>query len=96
VVEGRDIGTVVAPQADVKLYLQAAESERISRRTNERSARAEPIGEALAARDALDARTNPLRPAADAVVIDTTGMTADQVYEEAMARIRARLAERRR
>lgn len=96
VVEGRDIGTVVAPHADVKLYLQAAQSERISRRINERSAPAEPLGDALSARDALDARTNPLRPADDAVAIDTTGMTSDQVYEKALATIRARLAQRGR
>jgi CMP/dCMP kinase len=93
VVEGRDIGTVVAPHADVKLYLQAAQSERISRRINERSAPAEPVGDALSARDALDARTNPLRPADDAVAIDTTGMTSDEVYEKALATIRARLAQ---
>lgn len=96
VVEGRDIGTVVAPHADVKLYLQAAQSERISRRINERSAPAEPLGDALSARDALDARTNPLRPASDAVAIDTTGMTSDQVYERALATTRARLAQRGR
>lgn len=96
VVEGRDIGTVVAPHADVKLYLQAAQSERISRRINERSAPAEPLGDALSARDALDARTNPLRPASDAVAIDTTGMTSDQVYEKALAKTRARLAQRGR
>ena len=96
VVEGRDIGTVVAPHADVKLYLQAAQSERISRRINERSEPAEPLGEALSARDALDAATNPLRPAGDAVAIDTTGMTSDQVYEKALATTRARLAQRGR
>ena len=93
VVEGRDIGTVVAPHADVKLYLRAAKSERISRRISERPTPAEPVGDALSARDALDARTNPLRPADDAVAIDTTGMTSDQVYEKALATIRARLAQ---
>jgi cytidylate kinase len=96
VVEGRDIGTVVAPHADVKLYLQAARSERISRRINERSGPAEPLGDALSARDALDARTNPFRPASDAVAIDTTGMTSDQVYEKALTTTRARLAQRGR
>jgi CMP/dCMP kinase len=96
VVEGRDIGTVVAPHANVKLYLQAAQSERISRRINERSAPAEPLGDQLSARDALDARTNPLRPASDAVAIDTTGMTSDQVYEKALATTRARLVQRGR
>ena len=96
VVEGRDIGAVVAPHADVKLYLQAAQSERISRRINERTAPAEPVGDALSARDALDARTNPFRPADDAIAIDTTGMTSDQVYEKALATTRARLAQRGR
>jgi CMP/dCMP kinase len=96
VVEGRDIGTVVAPHADVKLYLQAAQSERISRRVSERRAPAEPVGDALSARDALDAGTNPLHPAGDAVAIDTTGMTSDRVYEKALATIRARLAQRGR
>jgi cytidylate kinase len=94
VVEGRDIGTVVAPDADVKLYLQAAESERIARRTEERTASPEPVGQALTERDALDARTNPLRPAEDATLIETTSMNADAVYETALATIRARLAGR--
>lgn len=93
VVEGRDIGTVVAPHAHVKLYLQAEQSERISRRTSERPAPTDPVGDALSARDALDSRTNPLRPADDADAIDTTGMTSDQVYERALATIRARLAQ---
>lgn len=96
VVEGRDIGTVVAPDADVKLFLQAAEAERIARRRHERGDDAEPVGRELAARDALDARTNPLEPARDATVIDTTSMGADEVYETALETIRARLSERDR
>lgn len=96
VVEGRDIGTVVAPDADVKLYLQAAEAARIARRTHERGDDAEPVGRALTARDALDARTNPLEPAEDAIAIDTTSMGADEVYETALSTIRARLSERGR
>jgi cytidylate kinase len=94
VVEGRDIGTVVSPDADVKLFLQAAESERISRRSRQRGDRAEPVGRALSERDALDARTNPLEPAEDAVAIDTTGVQADAVFEEALGLIRARLEAR--
>lgn len=96
VVEGRDIGTVVAPHADVKIFLQAAETERISRRSRERGAHAEPVGRALSERDALDARTNPLEPAEDAVAIDTTGVEADAVFEEALGLIRARLEDRGR
>ena len=74
VVEGRDIGTVVAPQADVKLYLEAEERERVTRRAGERGARDHRVAAELSARDALDARTNPMEPAEDAVAIDTTSM----------------------
>lgn len=96
VVEGRDIGTQVVPDADAKIFLAAAESERVSRRTRERSdARPEHTGAALAARDALDARTNPLEPAPDAVAIDTTGLDADGVYEAALAVVRDALGRRR-
>lgn len=93
VVEGRDIGTVVAPHADVKLFLEAAETERIARRALERGDPGTPVGPALSERDALDARTNPLEPAEDAVAIDTTTMEPDEVFEAALAVVRARLSE---
>jgi cytidylate kinase len=96
VVEGRDIGTVVAPHADVKLYLQGAESERIARRRDERPEPGDDVAAALSARDALDATTNPLRPAADAIAIDTTALSADEVYASALKIVRACLAERER
>lgn len=94
VVEGRDIGTVVAPKADVKLFLEAEEGERVARRAGERAAKDHHVAEQLSARDALDARTNPLEPAEDAVAIDTTTMDADRVFEVALAVTRARLEER--
>ena len=90
VVEGRDIGSVVAPDAEVKLYLEAAELERIERREGEREAE---IGDALLARDRADAQTNPFVPPEDAVTIDTTNLDRDEVFEAAMAVIRARLEE---
>jgi cytidylate kinase len=96
VVEGRDIGTVVAPNADVKLFLQAAETERITRRSQQRGAHAEPVGRALSERDALDARTNPLEPSQDAFAIDTTGIEADAVFDEALGIVRAHLEARDR
>lgn len=92
VVEGRDIGTVVAPTADVKIFLGADERERIARRAGERPAVRTEVGRALSARDALDAGTNPLEPAHDAVAIDTTGMGRDTVYERALEVIRSRVA----
>jgi cytidylate kinase len=91
VVEGRDIGSVVAPDADVKLYLEAAEGERIERRADERDGAR--VADALVARDRADAATNPLVPADDAVAIDTTNLDRDEVFEAAMAVIRAKLSE---
>jgi cytidylate kinase len=93
VVEGRDIGTVVAPAADAKLYLGADERERIARRTTERDDEEADVGRELSRRDALDAGTNPLEPAVDAVAIDTTGMNPDAVFERALALIRSRSRE---
>ncbi len=96
VVEGRDIGSVVFPQADVKVFLDASPDERASRRIEERTRHApvgtaeEPIAEALAARNATDARTTPFVPAEDAVVLDTSGVSADEVF----AAVRAVVLER--
>ena len=91
VMEGRDIGTVVFPQADVKLYLDAAPEERARRRAADpaHSAGSKPVSEvvtALAARDALDMTraASPLYAAPDAIVIDTTGKPIDEVVQEVM------------
>ena len=91
VVEGRDIGGVVAPGADAKIFLRAQASERIARRASERRVVTGEVGLALTARDALDAHTNPLEPAEDAFVIDTTEMMPDAVFEAALAFVRTRL-----
>jgi cytidylate kinase len=81
VVEGRDIGTVVVPDADVKVFLTAAPEERARRRSVETGAEVAATAADLARRDRLDStRTvDPLRRAADAVVLDTTSMGIDQV-----------------
>ncbi len=84
VVEGRDIGSVVLPKADVKLFLTAASSERATRRAAEDLDRADDVARALEARDARDARVNPFVPAPDAVAIDTTDADADEVFERAL------------
>lgn len=93
VVEGRDIGTVVFPDAAVKAFLTANDDERARRRQRDETAaaRSADVGEvrdALGRRDALDAgrATSPLRPAEDAIVIDTTGRTVDDVVGEIVAR----------
>lgn len=94
VVEGRDIGSVVLPDADAKLFLEADEPRRVARRAEERAVGERRMASELTARDAQDARTNPAVPAEDAVAIDTTDMDANEVFRTALAVIRARLAER--
>jgi cytidylate kinase len=85
VVEGRDIGTVVAPDAELKVYLTASPEERARRRAHQEArTSAEDLAATAAAirrRDAYDSSrpTSPLRPAADAIVLDTTTMEEDEV-----------------
>lgn len=83
VVEGRDIGTVVLPGADLKIYLTASEQERARRRSLETGSEAERTATEIASRDARDSeRTfSPLKAAADAVVLDTTDLTIEQVLD---------------
>ncbi|MGH2722979.1 MAG: ribosome biogenesis GTPase Der [Actinomycetota bacterium] len=88
VVEGRDIGTVVFPDANVKVFVVADPLERASRRQAERGSEDEGLVEALARRDRLDARTNPLVPAPDAHEVDTSGRAEDDVFAEVMALVR--------
>jgi CMP/dCMP kinase len=81
VMEGRDIGTVVFPDAPVKIFLDAEAHERAGRRELEREA-AGAAG-ALHERDRRDARVNPPVPASDAVVIDTTELGIDETVRAA-------------
>jgi cytidylate kinase len=83
VMEGRDIGTVVFPDADVKIFLSAAPEIRVRRRERERGAGAD-VGASVFRRDSLDAKTNPLEPAADAHVLDTTRLGAREVLAQAL------------
>ena len=91
VMEGRDIGTVVFPDADVKIYLDAAPEERARRRAADpahtaHSAAMADVATALAERDKSDSTraASPLAVAADAVVVDTTGMPLEQVIERVL------------
>jgi cytidylate kinase len=90
VMEGRDIGTVVFPEAPVKIFLTADPDARGSRRLAERSPD-RAIVRALHARDEQDAMVNPLEPAADATVIDTTDLTTEQTLARALELVRDRL-----
>ena len=95
VMEGRDIGTVVFPRADVKLYLDAAPEERARRRANDPSHSGVPaavseVATQLTQRDELD-RTraaSPLYAAPDAHIIDTSGKPVAEVVREVMAMVR--------
>ena len=94
VVEGRDIGTVVFPDAPVKLFLTAAPPTRVRRRARQRGASdASDVGEALRRRDAKDARVNPFEPAPDAVVLDTGDRTVEDTLALALSLVRERIPE---
>ena len=99
VLDGRDIGTVIFPDAAAKLFVTASLEERARRRWLELQAKGTPADMAtvqadMAARDAADrARAAaPLRAAADAIQIDTTNMDADTAFATALAEVRKRLA----
>jgi CMP/dCMP kinase len=100
VMEGRDIGTVVFPDADVKIYLDASEEERARRRvtdtahTSSQSGHA-AVAEAIKARDTADStrKASPLMMAPDAIRIDTTSMTVMEVVDRVLAIVREKTAQ---
>ncbi len=99
VLDGRDIGTVIFPDATAKLFVTASAAERARRRWRELAGRGvaadlEAVTRDIAARDEQDrARAAaPLRPAADAVLLDTTALDPDSAFAAALAIVRARLA----
>ncbi len=98
VLDGRDIGTVVCPDADVKIYVTASPEERARRRHKELDDRGdivsfETVLDDIHRRDARDTGREiaPLWPAADAITIDTTELNADQAFAEALRIIEYRL-----
>jgi cytidylate kinase len=89
VMEGRDIGTVVLPEAPLKIFLTARHEERARRRLSDekvqgRPATIEETAHDIATRDQLDSKrkVSPLFAAPDACIIDSTGLTAEQVVEQ--------------
>lgn len=98
VMEGRDIGTVVFPDAEVKIYLDASPEERARRRASDpahagsRTRELATVATELAARDRSDATraVSPLAVAPDAVVIDTTGVPVETVVARVLEIVRAR------
>ena len=99
VMDGRDIGTVVCPDARVKLFVTASPEARARRRWLERAGRGEtvPLEEVaaeMALRDARDAARDvaPMRPAEDALLLDTTALDAEAAFREAWTLVQARLS----
>ncbi len=97
VLDGRDIGTVVCPEACAKLFVTASAEERARRRHEELLARGEKsiyarVLQDMRTRDARDAgrETAPLRPATDAYRLDTSRMDADEAFRAALEIVRAR------
>lgn len=97
VVDGRDIGTVVFPEAPLKIFLTATPHERARRRLFQRGQHVDielvrRESQALAARDAADSnrRVAPLKPAADAVLLDTTALTLEQQVAQVVELARQR------
>ncbi len=98
VMDGRDIGTVVLPEADVKIYLTASAEARADRRYRELLERGEPVDRArvlreIQERDARDMNReiSPLRQADDAVAVDTTGVSLEESLRLLLRVIRSRL-----
>jgi CMP/dCMP kinase len=91
VMEGRDIASVVFPQAPVKIYLVADPAVRAERRSAEREGL--QAAEALRARDEIDAGVNPFEPQPDAVVIDTTSLDVEATLATALRLARERMPE---
>jgi cytidylate kinase len=97
VLDGRDIGTVIAPDAEAKLFVTASVAARAARRFNEMRGRGEAvtleeIAADLAARDARDSSRAiaPLRPAADALLLDTSDLTIGQAVQRAIELVNSR------
>ena len=101
VIEGRDIGSVVFPDADVKVYLDASAEERARRRASDPAHTGGKLGTLAGVQSDLQARDKsdqerpvaPLTMAADAVYIDTTGMPIELVVERVMAIVNGKLQE---
>jgi cytidylate kinase len=98
VLDGRDIGTVVCPDADAKLFITASQEARAERRVKELQARGETaiyarVLQDMQERDARDQgrSISPTKPATDALIIDTSALTADQVFERALAFIASKM-----
>jgi CMP/dCMP kinase len=100
VLDGRDIGTVVCPEAPVKIYVTAAVETRARRRYEEMRRRGEPVTyegvlEMIRLRDERDSgrADSPMRPAADAILLDTTELAIEAAFEAAVGLIKRKIGQ---
>ena len=100
VVEGRDIGTYVLPDADIKVFMKASLEERVKRRLRELAAKglsvsADEIRKELEMRDRIDSSRAfaPLKPADDAFVLDTTNLTIEEQVNEIIKKVREKFGD---
>jgi cytidylate kinase len=103
VLDGRDIGTVVCPDADVKLYVTASAEIRAERRCREKIARGEAavfeaVLDDIQRRDQRDAgrQASPMRPASDAVLLDTSNLDIEAAFDTAVGVIARKVGQRGR
>ncbi len=96
VLEGRDIGTVVFPEARLKVFLTASPSERARRRAAQDGTPVEEVAASIARRDEIDSTRaeSPLRASSGAVVVDTDGRTVEQVVDAVVALLDRPVGER--
>jgi cytidylate kinase len=102
VTEGRDQGTVAFPDADLKFYLTADLNERARRRLAEQKTKGieqtlEQVREDIRQRDISDKgrSVGPLKPAQDAIIVDTTDLSVEEVVEKLLARVKEKCSEKR-
>jgi cytidylate kinase len=100
VLDGRDIGTVVCPHADVKIFVVAETAVRAERRYSELKSRGEAvtreqIHETIAMRDKRDSERadSPMKPAADALLLDTTRLSIDETFDAAVELIKRKISQ---
>ncbi len=96
VVEGRDIGTVVFPDAEIKIFLTASPHERAKRRVEQNGGDLDAVAAGIAERDRIDStrEDSPLIPATDSVLVDSTGKSVDEVVNEIVLAYQLKMGEK--
>jgi cytidylate kinase len=96
VVEGRDIGTVVFPDAEIKIFLTASPHERAKRRVEQNGGDLDAVAAGIAERDRIDStrEDSPLIPATDSILVDSTGKSVDEVVNEIVLAYQLKMGEK--